>query len=665
MRRTVVATIVIAMTAASVAIAAPSHATTPTTTVPDGMYLWSYRYTNIDAHPPTAFVHLGTVGVSGSSSIITATASEGSSSYQIQIGQNGGPALTAGASQLPVSVFTAGSNCFGTAWVAIDDIAFDGNGAPTQLAAHFTAPCPGSSPTTVSASVMVNTTVAEPAHDITPVAMLFGTAYKAPDLGVPVTIRNPSTVPLPIQSVTPSTSAFAVSDDHCSGVTVAPGGSCTLRVGPHPNGPVGEHTAELQISDGMATVAGHGASWIPLEANYVSVPRSEFVTEPAAPSMPTDTATLVGDFDGSYSDDIFFYGAGSTHDSMWLSDTDRTWDEVSPPQVQGNYEPLVGDFDGSGRDAIFWYAPGSAPDSIWYDVVDHTGFRTLQVSGKYRPIVGDFNGDGIDDILWYAPGPAPDSIWFGQRNRTFTTRSVTINGDYQYVSGGDLNGDGATDLLFWNPDTTQHPLWLSGSNGVFTASHIVGPAAASIPLLMYVDDDSAADVLWYGPGSTPDALDLSSQNYARPPLHIEGNYEVMWANFDGDNEFRSDILWWVAASSANTDPMWISNGNGFTTVNTGLPHVDFNRYFTLLGNFQAGPLYRSGEPDSTDIVYAPDFLGDQTIVWWSHDIDGTSNPTVWSRLRAPFVAPQRPALLSGPGRCNAAAPVAVRLACRS
>ncbi|HEY1740252.1 MAG TPA: hypothetical protein VGI86_16175, partial [Acidimicrobiia bacterium] len=98
---------------------------------------------------------------------------------------------------------------------------------------------------------------------------------------------------------------------------------------------------------------------------------------------------------------------------------------------------------------------------------------------------------------------------------------------------------------------------------------------------------------------------------------------------------------------------------------TGLPHVDFNRYFSLLGNFQAGPLYRSGEPDTTDIVYGPYFAGDPTIMWWAHDIDGTSNPTVWSRVRTPFVAPTRPALLSGPGRCNDASPVALRLACRA
>ena len=51
-----------------------------------------------------------------------------------------------------------------TAWVAIDDIAFDGSGAPDRaLTTHFTLRCSGST-RDVAIAAMLDSSVAEPAH---------------------------------------------------------------------------------------------------------------------------------------------------------------------------------------------------------------------------------------------------------------------------------------------------------------------------------------------------------------------------------------------------------------------------------------------------------------------------------------------------------------------
>jgi surface antigen len=85
--------------------------------------------------------------------------------------------------------------------------------------------------------------------------------------------------------------------------------------------------------------------------------------------------------------------------------------------VNGFYNPLSGDFDGDRYSDIFWYGPGGAHDSLWYGQASSSPFVTavpVTVNGAYTPLTGDFNGDGRSDVFWYGPGDSHDSLWYGQ-----------------------------------------------------------------------------------------------------------------------------------------------------------------------------------------------------------------------------------------------------------
>jgi hypothetical protein len=89
---------------------------------------------------------------------------------------------------------------------------------------------------------------------------------------------------------------------------------------------------------------------------------------------------------------------------------------------------FTGDFDANGTDDLFWYGPGSTMDSTWFTNRSRGSYLTVgrKVSGSYVPGAGDFNGNGADDVVWFSPNSvAGDPVWFGApRSRSYTSSTV-------------------------------------------------------------------------------------------------------------------------------------------------------------------------------------------------------------------------------------------------
>ena len=163
---------------------------------------------------------------------------------------------------------------------------------------------------------------------------------------------------------------------------------------------------------------------------------------------------LVGDFDGDRDDDIFWYAAGPTAESMWLS-ANGTFQSMATSQVGGTYTPFVGDFDGSGTDDIFWYAAGPAGDSVWYASNGSFPLNVpRQINGSYAPTVGNYDASYGDDIFWYSQD-GPDPLWLSTASRYFSDiRSRDMGppppGGHTAVPG-DFDGTGGDDLIWFAP----------------------------------------------------------------------------------------------------------------------------------------------------------------------------------------------------------------------
>ena len=320
---------------------------------------------------------------------------------------------------------------------------------------------------------------------------------------------------------------------------------------------------------------------------------------------PVGTIPIVGDFtdlDGLHIDDILWYGVGKIREQWWWGTSSGRFTKPTTgnPVINGNYQPLTGDFNGDGHLDIVWYGPGKTVDYVWYGN-GLGGFTTSLISpginGVYQPLIGDFDNNGSDDIIWYAPGRNTDYIWYGwsapTNPRGDFARAVLppINGTYDYVTGGDFNGDGALDLLWWSKNSVSHPRWLStGIRGKWNTDHVSGPGKGSLPMVMNLDGQGASDIFWYGAGTIPDEVMLGTTPVTTAPRHINGNYDPIWGNFNGDTTSPKpfdDILWW-ATSAGGHDAFWQGNG---TASPTPVPytnhHQDWSTHYPSLGYFNS------------------------------------------------------------------------------
>jgi FG-GAP-like repeat len=368
-------------------------------------------------------------------------------------------------------------------------------------------------------------------------------------------------------------------------------------------------------------------------ATMYSAPPADALTPPFTKSttlsgnIPPNTVAIVGDFDGDLIDDILWYGFGTRPDRYWKGRSAGTFSGYSI-KIGGNYEPLTGDFDGDGNLDIFWYEAGSGIDHVWWGkgtaglgTWTPTNWFTstdLSVRGLYRPLIADFDNDTRTDILWYAPGTTGDTFWFGKASRTFTSKSITINGDYDYVTGGDFQGDGDLDLMWWRSSSIAHPVWRydGGTTRTYTASSISGPSASSVPMVMNINGDLVDDLMWYGDGSASDAVAFGPA-YTRTAINVSGRYAPLWGNFDGDNSSYDDVLWWGYLPSAH-DSFWAGQGTSaflsFSMV--GLGHYDFDTHAPLLGYF--------GADEPLDVIFHDSQAGGSNAFFFGRDVDGAS-----------------------------------------
>jgi hypothetical protein len=256
------------------------------------------------------------------------------------------------------------------------------------------------------------------------------------------------------------------------------------------------------------------------------------------------------DLDGNGRNDIFWYGPGSTKDSIWISTGNGTFRPGANTNVSGvyqpkvldangdgredilwyasadpvkriwlsrgdgtftsqtykpgsNIEPVIVDRDGNGRDEILWYGAGSAPDRWWTWSGSAFVRSDVVVNGTYTPFVGDFDGNGAEDIFWYAPGSGNDSRWMHTLTGRPVTGSVTVNGHY-FPMVGDFDGNGADDVIWYAPGSTRESLWWGSGGAITTQSFVVNELY--VPMVVDLGDDGRDDVAWYDQADGTDSL---------------------------------------------------------------------------------------------------------------------------------------------------------------
>jgi hypothetical protein len=159
---------------------------------------------------------------------------------------------------------------------------------------------------------------------------------------------------------------------------------------------------------------------------------------------------------------------------LWLS-AGGQFRSVPTSQVGGTYTPVVGDFNGSGTDDIFWYAPGTTADSIWFASAGSFPLKVATtVSGSYLPVAGNFDGVRGDDIYWYSAAGA-DPLWLSTNSRAFhSVRGREMGappaGGHQAVAGN-FDGAGGDDLIWYAP-TGADTIWESHASAFDTARQI-------------------------------------------------------------------------------------------------------------------------------------------------------------------------------------------------
>lgn len=183
---------------------------------------------------------------------------------------------------------------------------------------------------------------------------------------------------------------------------------------------------------------------------------------------------LVGHFRSEFSTaDILWYDPADADFDTWIFDGQHQptatgiWSAALyglTPEVE--WVPLLGDFDGDFQTDMFWYRPGPGTDRLWLSISGASSVtfesHDFEVDGEYRPFVGDFDADGLDDIFWYR---APDErdgglsyLWYFGEGPQVDVRAFALDMDTTPYAD-DFDGDGCTDILWYSPLSEASDLW--------------------------------------------------------------------------------------------------------------------------------------------------------------------------------------------------------------
>ncbi len=339
-----------------------------------------------------------------------------------------------------------------------------------------------------------------------------------------------------------------------------------------------------------------------------------------------------GQFGGDLATDLFFYGAGSVPDSLWLGRTGERGQasfEKVPMAVGGDYRLVVGDFTGDDYDDILFYGPGTASDWIWTSIDTAAYFdKTTRVSiggSTYEPqVLHDYRATGAkDDLLFLAPGAAADYFWHfpeqpGSANYfgpgTYQSRRLLVGGDYTFVVG-DFSGDRIEDVILYRPGTGPDYRWTSTPSGGLTQTSlridgVYQPVVSYQPRYdgVYWWANGGRSPYWVsdgvgfrngtvpaetgpsGPGGTVRAFGLGgaliqipggpdgfftgdatggSYSTVATPAHDQTTARPLIGNFDNDGNSYLDVFWY--GPGAQADELWygITPDSGVRSVPTG------------------------------------------------------------------------------------------------
>ncbi|WP_057461214.1 FG-GAP-like repeat-containing protein [Pseudovibrio sp. POLY-S9] len=268
----------------------------------------------------------------------------------------------------------------------------------------------------------------------------------------------------------------------------------------------------------------------------------------------SDQRWEVGDFNGDGKDDIFaVYKTGdSLEQRVYLSQGDSfsSVEYWTPDETWVFRDKWVtGDFNGDGKDDVLtMYAAGSdddtkfrvylSEDGGFSEPLDWSGDITWVYKSSQRWEVGDFNGDGKDDVfavykkgsglkqrVYLSEGDGFASVENWTPNETWVFRDKWVTGDF--------NGDGKDDVLTMyaagSDNDTKFRVYLSNGDGFSDAQ------------------DWSGDTTW---------VYKSSQR---------------WETGDFNGDGKDDVFAVYADGSGVKQRVYLSEGDGFTSVENWTP----------------------------------------------------------------------------------------------
>lgn len=341
---------------------------------------------------------------------------------------------------------------------------------------------------------------------------------------------------------------------------------------------------------------------------------------------------VVGNFDGSYGDDVFWYCAGTGSEKIWLSNGTQSPLKMSafgsmPASVDGFYRPFAGDFDGDGFDDIFWDDSSPAADAIWAGHANSPQapqVHRTDIHGFFEAIAGDFDGDGDTDVFWYRDSA---DRWVEAFGSSAAVGSWQVDSHPRLMA--DVNNDGREDIVgFGNSGVhvsmstgdsfTPAIQWTSnfGSNGWDSTRHprLVGD----------VDDDGKEDIVGFGNSSVYVGRS-TGLGFAPQSAWVSGfGYSQGW-RVDKHPRMLADI-----DDNGKMDIVGFGNSGVYVSLSWGTS-------FTNPGKWVTGFGYSQGWRTDRHPRFIADVNGDQRP-----DVVGFGNSDVWVALSMGlgFAAPQ-------------------------